>query len=349
MVRFSDIIKIKDKADNRKRLPGNGAKGDKLWLSDSQILKVKGKRISPETSLKGTTSLEVIAYYEKFLEKVIEIRDRVKDNLDISPSPILSDLHYIIDNNLIDELYEYAMSTPDDYEDMLAHTVEVTFASLKVGEGMGYDTKRLLELGLAAFLENVGMYKIPDNILKKEGKLKEEEILLITKHPEASSQILSRMGERYKWLAEVALQVHERSDGSGYPGGLKEGEISELASIIGLLDIYVAMIKKRPYRDKLVQTDAVKFIIRDSKELFPSRVLKTFLNQISLFPVNTHVRLNNKSIGLVVSTDKNQPLRPTVEILYDGQGNKMEKREVVRLADNPLLHIIESIDEKELP
>ena len=177
----------------------------------------------------------------------------------------------------------------------------------------------------------------------------DQEWAVIRNHPEVSYQILARLGRGYEWLAEVALQVHERSDGSGYPKGLEEADISELAAIIGLIDTYVAMIKNRPYRDKFVQTDAIKFIIKEAKDLFPARILKVFLNQISLFPVNTLVRLNNKSIGRVVSTDKSQPLRPTIELMYDTHGNRLQTREFVRLADNPLLYIIESINDSELP
>ena len=74
-----------------------------------------------------------------------------------------------------------------------------------------------------------------------------------------------------------------------------------------------------------------------------------FLNQISLFPINTHVTLNNKSIGRVVSTDRKQPLRPTIEVLYDSQGKKLSTRKVIHLAENPLLYIVNSINEKDLP
>jgi hypothetical protein len=59
--------------------------------------------------------------------------------------------------------------------------------------------------------------------------------------------------------------------------------------------------------------------------------------------------LNNKSIGRVPTTDKQQPLRPTIEVLYDGIGKKPEKPEVVKLAENPLIYITESIHEKVLP
>ncbi|MFC1864190.1 HD-GYP domain-containing protein, partial [Thermodesulfobacteriota bacterium] len=220
--------------------------------------------------------------------------------------------------------------------------------SLKVGEGMGYDTKMLLRLGLAAFLENVGMYKIPDSILKKTGKLSSDEIAVIKKHPDMSSEILSMMGEQYKWLSDVALQIHERSDGSGYPLGLKGEQISELASIIGLVDIYVAMIKKRPYRVEYMQTVAIKSIIEASKGLFPHRIIKRFLSQVTLFPINSYVRLNNKSIGKVISTDHNQPLKPTIELVYDGLGRRVTERQIIHLPENPLLYIERGVSKENL-
>jgi HD-GYP domain-containing protein (c-di-GMP phosphodiesterase class II) len=361
MVRFSDIItnkdKNKDKKEPTKKSPEGKGEGEDLLLSnsqiarvlsDTQILKVRGEEVSFAPSVKEQWSSEVITYYEKFVRKTIDNRDRVRNDQGISPSPILSDLHYVLNKDLTEKLYEYAMFAPGDYEEMLVHNVKVTFTSLIVGKGLGYDLRMLLKLGLAALLENVGMYKIPESVLGKRGRLDDEEMAMIREHPKGSYEILAEMGEKYQWLAEVALQVHERSDGSGYPHGLKGGEIYELSSIIGLIDVYVAMISDRPYRDRYVQTDAIKYIIEEGKGQFPGEIRKVFLNQISLFPVNTYVRLNNKSIGRVLCTDKDQPLRPTIELLCDSAGNKMEKRELVQLSENPLLYITESIHEKDV-
>ena len=349
MVRFSDIINLKDGPEEEKKSPEEGGDEEKLWLSDTQILKVKEEDVVKEKPATSHVSFEIVTYYEKFLERAMDVRERVMDEQGISPSPILSDLHYVIEKDFSDELYEYAMSAQEDYDEILIHTIDVTFTAMRIGKGMDYDTKKLLQLGLAAFLENVGMYRIPDGILKKRGKLETIELGVIRKHPGDSADILSQMGKRYQWLAETALQVHERADGSGYPKGLEGEEISELAAIIGLADTYAAMIKTRPYRKKFIQTDAVKFIVKEAKGLFPPRILKVFLNQISLFPVNTLVRLNNKSIGRVLSTDKNQPLRPTIALLFDAKGDKLRKGEITGLSENPLLYIVESIAENEVP
>lgn len=350
MVRFSDIIRIESKKGPNGESEGDTHQKDRLGLGDSQPLKAKEeKKESSKRAIPPKAGSEVVAnYYEKFIERAQDTKERVKKDLGISPSPVLSELHKVITRDLVDDIYEYAMSAPDDYDELLIHDIDVTFTSLRVGKGLGYDLKMLLRLGLAAFFQNVGMHKIPESILKRTGKLGKEEVAMIKKHPEISSDILRRMGERYRWLAETALQVHERSDGSGYPLGLKGDEISELASIVGLVDVYVAMIKNRSYRKKFMQTDAIKSILEASKGLFPPKIVKVFLNQISLFPVNSYVRLNNRSIGRVISTEIGQPLRPTIELLYDGLGSKMRERQVIRLSDNPLLYIEGSLDDSEL-
>lgn len=349
MVRFSDIKEIRDKTIPKDTAPPRDGEGGPLRVNHGTFSQLSRKEdhLPEETSAERDSS-DVAARYEKLTHLAKDIREKVTDDQEITPSTILAELHAVIDRDIIQPLFEHAMCESAGWREVPIHTVGVTLAALMVGKGMGYDTKKLLELGLAAFLENVGMYRIPEGTLQKPTKLEGEEVDRIREHPEASAQILSRLGERYEWLAEVALQVHERADGSGYPKGLKAPEISEIASIIGLVDTYVAMIRKRAYRERILQPDAIRFILKEAKVQFPTRILKAFLNSISLFPFNTYVKLNNKSVGRVISTDKNYPLRPTVEVLYDGLGNKPERREITRLSDNPLLYIVETVDEREL-
>ena len=349
MVRFSDIKEIRDKTTFKDTAAPRDNEPGQLWMSEAQFSELgKKEELSPEEIGAKRDSSDVAVLYEKLTESAKDIQEKVTSDQGIVPSPVLADLHAVIDRDLVQPLFEHAMSKSGNWKEVSAHSVEVTLASLMVGKGLGYDKKKLLEVGLAAFLENVGMYRIPEGILQKSTRLETEEIDRIREHPEISAKILSHLGDRYEWLAEVALQVHERADGSGYPRGLKGSEIAEVASIIGLVDTYMAMIRKRAYRERILQPDAIRFILKEAKVQFPTKILKAFLNSISLFPFNTHVKLNNKSIGRVVSTDRNHPLRPTVEVLYDGLGNKPERREIVRLSDNPLLYIVETVDERDL-
>ena len=346
MVRFSEIQGIRDKEFGRERsfLP---EREERIPEGAGKFIHREDKE-TPDIMVAQEADPQVESCYEKLVRTAMDVRDRVKGSQGIRPASIVADLHSIVERELVEKLYARAMSAPDDYEGVFVHSVEVTSACLLIGKSMEYDAKGLLQLGLAAFLENVGMYTLPDAILEKTAELDESEMERIRNHPEMGYRILSGLGDKYLWLAETALQVHERSDGSGYPNGLKGGEILETASIIGLVDTYVAMSRKRPYRDKFLQTDAIKFILKDAKKQFPARVLKAFLDCISLFPLSTYVKLNNKTIGRVVGTEKNQPLRPTLEVVYDNLGKKPEKREIIRLSSNPLLYVVETLDERTL-
>jgi len=349
MVRFSDIIRIDSKSLSYRAPAEPAFEESKRRQGDPElrIAQQRGPAVDSHSFEKMT--VEAAAIYETLVKKASEVREKVLADEAVNPAPVLSDLKRMAEQDLIDRVYEHAVCRRGDYDPHLVHNVDVTVTSMKVSQGLGYDPQRQLNLGLCAFVENVGMYKIPENILKKSEKLEDSERALIMEHPEMSSRILSRMGEEYRWVVDVALQVHERADGSGYPRGLEGPQISEFASIIGLADIYTALIRKRPNRDKLLEVEAIKFILKEAKGLFHHRILKAFLNEISLFPVNTYLRLNNKSTGRVTSTVRNQPLRPMVQLIYDGLGNKLEKKEIVRLSDNPLLYVTDYLKESELP
>lgn len=355
MVRFSDIIRIRDKkttASGVKKPSNRQDDDDRLWFSEFKILKMPKDDAPEEPRREGepeTGRPKIEACYGGLKEFTQDLRERVKEDRDLDISGLRADLRRVIDHDLIDEMYDYAMCGEDNVQEMYSHPLEVTFVSLRVAKGMGYGPEELMNLGLAAFLENVGMYKVPETVLTKKSGLEKEGTAHIKGHPEMSHRILSRLGEDYKWLADLALETHERRDGSGYPKGLTGDEISESASIIGLADTYVAMIKPRAYRNRLLRSDAIKQIIKEAKDLFSAKVLKVFLEHISLFPVNTLVRLNNQSVGRVISTDHKQPLRPVIELISDHEGQKLEDRQIMRLCDNPLLYIVESLNEEDLP
>lgn len=336
MIRFSKIM-------------GNNQKvGLKKKSNKGEVSLRKMGTLSRDKAIKKDTIKEARVYYQDLLTLANEVQSWVNNDEPIDISLIISLLKSIIEDGVVESLYYYLALKGDKENDVVAHSIDVTVFSLKIGIGMGYDDKRLLALAMIAFLHDVGMYKIPQNILNKKGKLSEAELKIIQRHPEIGTGILSKLGDEYKWLADVALQIHERADGSGYPQGLKEGEIHEYAYIIGLVDMYSAMIKDRPYRERIEQNRAMRSIVASSKGKFPVKIIKVFLNQISFFPLNTCVKLNDRSAGRVVTTNPNFPLKPTVEILCDSLGNRLAEARIVDLSGEPLLYITGSADEKDI-
>ncbi len=130
------------------------------------------------------------------------------------------------------------------------HERRVAAIASAIGAAFGFDARRLEGLRVAGFLHDVGKITIPAEILSKPGKLSAIEFQLIQGHAQAGYDVLKDV--TFPWpVAEVALQHHERMDGSGYPQGLKGEAILIEARILAVADVVEAMASHRPYRAAL--------------------------------------------------------------------------------------------------
>jgi len=232
-----------------------------------------------------------------------------------------------------------------DSDYIISHSVNVAILSIKLGSFSGYNHDQLVEIGMAALLHDIGSVKIPDDVLNKKSSLSAKEMDQVKQRPKYSYEILKTYQDQHPYLAEIALQVYERIDGSGYPAGLQKDEIHEYAQIIGLVDVYEALSHTRPYRQQFLHFAAGKEIIGKYKTAFQRELLKIFFNNFSIFPIYSYVRLNTGAIGRVVETYPDQPLRPMVQVLYDSQERKVLTDRRLNLPENPLLHIVDSVGE----
>ncbi len=237
----------------------------------------------------------------------------------------------------------------DDWRQYVTqHPVNVAVFAIKMADHLGFEKSKQVEIGMAGLLHDAGMAAVPDKILYKQGKLNEAEKKIFRQRPNFSSKILRTLGPEYAYLAESAVQVYERIDGSGYPRGLKADEMHEYAQIIGLLDMYESLIHSRPQRGKKTPFAAVKEIINTGKNHFQKVYLKALLSIFTAFPIHSYVRLNSDAIGKVIETYPDQPLRPKIQIIYDSQKRKVLTEKIIALPEDPLLNIVDSISESEI-
>lgn len=246
-----------------------------------------------------------------------------------------------------DVLFVMAIHLDDRYNFMIHHSVNVAIFSMKMAAGLGFDKNRQREIGMAALLHDVGTALISEEILNKKDRLTDAEFKIFRERPKHSYRILRELGSPYEKLAEIAVQVYEKIDGSGYPHGLKGEEIHQYAQIIGLVDMYEALIHSRPQREKLLHFSAVKEIIKTSKQCFQRRHLKILLSIFSIFPIYSYVRLNSDAIGKVIETYPDQPMRPKLQIIFDSQKRRVLTERIINLPENPLLYIVDSVSEDE--
>jgi HD-GYP domain-containing protein (c-di-GMP phosphodiesterase class II) len=231
---------------------------------------------------------------------------------------------------------------------IILNMVHVSILATKLGMGLGYQREVLIALALAGLLHDVGMFRIPEALRTAAGALAEEERAQIRQHPVAGYQFLSTLGAEYSWLAQVAWQEHERWDGRGYPRGLKGEQIHEYARIIGIVDIFDALMSPRPYRRRLLPHEAVRELLITEKTSFPNSIIKALVQQFSLFPLNTRVRLNTGEVGVVVQLNPRYPLRPVVAVQQTVEGlgpidHSLASPKLVDLSTSTLVHIVEVV------
>ena len=126
-----------------------------------------------------------------------------------------------------------------------------------------------IHIAMASIMHDVGKIAIPDAILNKPGRLTREEYEVMKTHTVQGAQLLEKIPQlrrnmAYKYARDIAMHHHERWDGRGYPDGLKGNECSLEAQIVGLADVYDALLSKRVYKDALPPEEALR-MIRDGE------------------------------------------------------------------------------------
>ena len=121
-------------------------------------------------------------------------------------------------------------------------------AALARASGWSADDCQLLEM--AAPMHDTGKLGVPQSILQKPGPLDVDEWKTMKTHPQVGHDILARSDSPvFRMAALIALQHHEKWDGSGYPAGLQRDAIAEAARIVAIADVFDALTMKRPYKD----------------------------------------------------------------------------------------------------
>ena len=235
-------------------------------------------------------------------------------------------------------------STPEYY--LHAHAVNVTILSLRLGVALGYGREELLTLGMGALLHDIGMIKVI-NLAQKKELLTSEERRTIEQHTRYSVDILKEIKDLSSASLEIAETAHERINGTGYPQGIGGSQLSEAAQIVAITDVYEALTHSRSYRDKLLPYEALKEILK-TKELFHPKVLKTFVQYITVYPIGCWVELSTGEIGQVVNVSTDLPLRPNLKIMYDHQLRPVSPEKLLDLKKHSTLYIKRVLDEREL-
>jgi len=158
------------------------------------------------------------------------------------------------------------------------HSHRVAKYTVGIAREMGLPKKEIEILRVAAFLHDYGKIGIPDSILAKPGKLTEEEYTQMKRHPALTKEILSNiyLTDDYKGIPDLASTHHEKLDGSGYPFGLKDGQIPLGGRIMAVADVFDAITSKRDYREGMPDAEALELLRENVEKHFDPEVFEAF-------------------------------------------------------------------------
>jgi putative nucleotidyltransferase with HDIG domain len=157
------------------------------------------------------------------------------------------------------------------------HMKDIAEYSVEIAKKVGLSDTDIENIRKAALLHDLGKISVPDHILMKPGRLSEDEMDIIKKHPSTGAKIVESV-EPLKCAKEIIKSHQECFNGTGYPEGLKGENISLGARIIAVADAFGAMTTDRPYRKALSIEEAIEKLVKYSGTQFDPHLVKIFIS-----------------------------------------------------------------------
>ncbi len=198
------------------------------------------------------------------------------------------------------------------------HSVDVATMAMIIARKSGMQEKDVYQIGVAGLLHDVGKSQIPNEILNKAGKLTEDEFAVMKKHSLFGYNILKEKPGISTEIVAGVLQHHEKVNGRGYPLKLSGQQISPYARVLSVADIYDALVTERPYKKGFSAHDALEMIMAMTEELDVD-FMRSFIDTVILYPVDSSVNLSNGERARVVMNTPHYPMRPKVVGLKSGR------------------------------
>jgi putative nucleotidyltransferase with HDIG domain len=214
-----------------------------------------------------------------------------------------------------------AMQKHDNYT--FTHMVNVSILTMGQARGLGVDGPLLREIGLAALMHDIGKVRTPLDVLNKPEKLTDQEFEIMKRHTTDGAEILRRTPEMPMLAPVVAFEHHLRLDGSGYPAGVRRESLGLATMLCSISDVYDAMRSQRKYQEAFPNERIVAVMKRNDGKQFDQHLVRRFVQLLGIYPVASLVRLSNGEVAVVTRIHAPDPVRPTVRVLIDPDGQRL--------------------------
>lgn len=256
--------------------------------------------------------------YEKNIDDMTEhLNDIINKNASVDTDAMLSNALNIIKSTDSPLSIFTMMSTMKNYDDStFNHSLNVAIICNILGKWLELKNDEIELLTLCGLFHDIGKLLIPENIIKKPGKLTPEEFAIIKTHSQKGYDLLKKR-KLDLHIQYAALMHHEKCDGSGYPLGIIDNQIDWCAQIVTIADIYEAMTAKRVYRGALSPFTVINTFEEDGLRKYNPKFLMTFLEHVVNSYMNCKVKLSNGEEGDIVYINRVSLSKPMIKTKND--------------------------------
>jgi len=250
--------------------------------------------------------------------KVIEFMDEIRSGKTPNISSIkqaMSQMEQSILRNPDAFMGLRQLKKKDAYSYM--HCIDCSALSVAFGRQLGLPAEQIHDLAMGALLFDIGKTKIPEKLLKKPGKLTEEEFSTVKMHVEFSLGIVDADKSTTPQMRAMIATHHERFNGTGYPKQLRGGQIPLHGRIAAIVDFYDAVTSERPYSPAMSPHDAIKYLYKFRNTHYQDELIEQFIQTIGAYPIGTLVQLSTGEVAIVIEQNQVRRLFPKIIVILD--------------------------------
>lgn len=262
------------------------------------------------------TDEQFIELFKKVMKTIDNILNAAQGTAQIPILDLRKALQPLLEDQFLQVKYlinlNYKNSNFNNYDSH--HAVSVGLLAYAIAKWMGLEQGERMQVALAGALHDIGMSRVPNNLVQTKGALSQYEYEEVKKHTLYGYQILKGVKGLSEGAILTALQHHEREDGSGYPLRLKKDKIHQYSKIVAVADIFHAMISKRSFRKELSPFQAIEEIFMDGFGKLDPVIVRVFIKNITKLTLGTEVVLSNNQNGTIIYIDQQNPTKPWVKV-----------------------------------
>ncbi len=222
------------------------------------------------------------------------------------------------------------LKTADDYTYM--HSVAVCALMIALAKQLDLDAEQTRSAGIAGLLHDLGKAMMPMEVLNKPGKLTDAEFAIMKKHPEEGYKLLQTSNAPDPVALDVVLHHHEKTDGSGYPKGFRDSEISLFAKMGAVCDVYDAITSNRPYKAGWDPAESLRKMAEWANGHFDQTIFHAFVKSLGIYPIGSLISLDSGRLGLVIDQSEKSLLTPRVKVFFSIRANARIAPEIIDLS-----------------